>query len=60
MPALAITDRNGLVYGVVRAHVRGPSELRLQLLIGAEVTPIDGLQPPRAARRRLGRPTADL
>src|SRR6188508_2121038 len=38
--ALAITDRNSLA-GIVRAH--GPAkELGLKLLIGAEMTPVDG------------------
>jgi error-prone DNA polymerase len=55
---LAITDRNSLA-GVVRAHVAA-KELGLKLLIGAEMTPVDG--PPivlwatdRAAYGRLSR-----
>src|SRR6478752_5727264 len=38
--ALAITDRNSLA-GVVRAHVAA-RETGLKLLIGAEITPVDG------------------
>jgi error-prone DNA polymerase len=39
--ALAITDRNSLA-GVVRAHVAA-RDTDLKLLVGAEVTPVDGL-----------------
>src|SRR5438874_9258661 len=39
--ALAITDRNSLA-GIVRAH-QAAKEAHLKLLIGAEITPIDGL-----------------
>ena len=38
--ALAIADRNSLA-GVVRAH-QAAKEAKLKLLIGAEITPIDG------------------
>ena len=38
--ALAITDRNTLA-GVVRAHVAAKAA-RLKLLVGAEITPVDG------------------
>src|SRR5215467_13802110 len=37
--ALAITDRNSLA-GVVRAHIAA-KEVGLQLIVGAEITPID-------------------
>ena len=37
--ALAVTDRNSLA-GVVRAHIAA-KEVGLQLIIGAEITPID-------------------
>jgi DNA polymerase III alpha subunit len=56
--ALAITDRNSLA-GVVRAHIAA-KEVGLQLIVGAEITPID--TPPvvlwptdRAAYGRLCR-----
>ena len=39
LAALAITDRNSLA-GVVRAHVAA-KEVKLKLLIGAEITPTD-------------------
>jgi len=56
--ALAITDRNSLA-GVVRAHVAA-KEVGLKLLVGAEITPIDGLPvvllaTDRAAYGRLSR-----
>src|SRR5882724_4754929 len=56
--ALAITDRNSLA-GVVRAHVAAKAA-GLKLLIGAEVTPVDGppvvlLATDRAAYGRLCR-----
>ncbi len=56
--ALAITDRNSLA-GVVRAHVAA-KELKLKLLIGAEITPTDApaavlLATDRAAYGRLCR-----
>jgi error-prone DNA polymerase len=56
--ALAITDRNSLA-GVVRAH-GAAKQLGLKLLIGAEITPIDGpslvlLATDRAAYGRLSR-----
>jgi error-prone DNA polymerase len=56
--ALAITDRNSLA-GVVRAHMAA-KEHNLHLLIGAEVTPVDGpplalLAPDRASYGRLAR-----
>src|SRR5258708_2872276 len=38
--ALAITDRNSLA-GIVRAHVAAKDK-GLKLLVGAEITPIDG------------------
>src|ERR1043166_801240 len=38
--ALAITDRNSLA-GVVRAY-QAAKEAKLKLLIGAEITPLDG------------------
>src|SRR5919204_1249938 len=37
--ALAITDRNSLA-GVVRAHIAA-KEVKLPLIIGAEITPVD-------------------
>ena len=37
--ALAVTDRNSLA-GVVRAHIAA-KEVGLQLVIGAEITPVD-------------------
>src|SRR5262245_37519771 len=56
--ALAVTDRNSLA-GVVRAHIAA-KDIGLQLIIGAEITPIDA--PPvvlwptdRAAYGRLCR-----
>jgi error-prone DNA polymerase len=56
--ALAITDRNSLA-GVVRAHLAA-KEHGLQLIIGAEITPVDApplvlLAPDRAAYGRLAR-----
>ncbi len=56
--ALAITDRNSLA-GIVRAHVAA-KEANFKLLIGAELTPVDGtalvvFAPDRQAYGRLSR-----
>jgi error-prone DNA polymerase len=56
--ALAVTDRNSLA-GVVRAHVAAKA-VGLKLIIGAEITPADGLPillyaPDIAAYRRLSK-----
>ncbi len=56
--AIAITDRNSLA-GIVRAHVAA-REHGIQLIVGAEITPADGLPivllaPTRSAYARLCR-----
>ncbi|WP_437188593.1 error-prone DNA polymerase [Planctomicrobium sp. SH668] len=50
--ALAVTDRNTLA-GVVRAHVAAKA-VGLKLLIGAEITPVDGLPVVLLAMDRSG------
>src|SRR6188768_69147 len=50
--ALAITDRNTLA-GVVRAHVAAKAA-ELKLLIGSEITPLDGPPVVLLATNRTG------
>ncbi len=52
MPALAVTDRNG-VYGSVRAH-QAAREAGLRALVGAEITLEDGSALPVLVRNRTG------
>ncbi|MGQ0549095.1 MAG: error-prone DNA polymerase [Armatimonadota bacterium] len=50
--AIAITDRDG-VYGIVEAHLKA-RELGVQLLVGAQVTMVDGTVIVLLARDRAG------